>query len=184
MKTDYNWMQKKAKKILPLVVVAVLSISLGCTAVAVVAAEDFGCACHFDISKNFETSLHYTGAGMKGEYELGAAGEFDIDMDEYYVQRNCSSCHASTCGDCHGEYGAQFPHTAIEDPSTNMSTCDKCHYLKQTSIFKGELPGHTGSKKPIVGVEVDHPADVHYEEGLTCMDCHTAEEMHGTGVEY
>ncbi len=188
MKTIYDSMQKKAKKILPLVVVAVLSVSLGCT-VAVVA--DSSCACHSymggpDINANFETSLHHTGAGMKGEYERGAAGEFDINMTEYYEQWNCSSCHASTCGDCHGQYGTETTtegHVGV-DPSTDMSTCDKCHYLKQTSIFKGELPGHTGSKKPIVGDVIDHPMDVHYEEGLTCMDCHTAEEMHGTGVEY
>ncbi|MBE9594234.1 MAG: hypothetical protein IMF19_12250, partial [Proteobacteria bacterium] len=137
MKHVYDWERKKTKKILPLVIVAVLSVSLGCTAVAVVAAEDFGCACHMQESKNFETSLHHTGAGMKGEYERGAAGEFGIDMDEYYENWNCSKCHAAGCEDCHGEYGAQFPHTAIEDPSTNMSTCDKCHYKKQTSTFIG-----------------------------------------------
>nr|CBH37853.1 hypothetical secreted protein [uncultured archaeon] len=182
MKHVYDCMQKKAKKILPLVIIAVLSVSLGCTAVAVVAAEDFGCMCHMEESKNFETSLHHTGAGMKNEYVEGAAAEFGIDMDEYYEKWNCSKCHATGCEDCHGEYGAQFPHTAIEDPSTNMSTCDKCHFKKQTSIFIGETPAH--GKIPIKGDEVPHPADIHYQKGLTCTDCHTAEEMHGTGVEY
>ena len=182
MKAVYDWMQKKAKKVLPLVVVTVLSISLGCTAVAVVAAEDFGCACHFDISKYFETSLHHTGAGMKSEYAEEAAAEFGIDMGEYYEKWGCANCHASGCEDCHGTYGTQFPHTAIEDPSTNMTTCDKCHFKKQTSTFVGETPNH--NQIPIEGPEVPHPADIHYEKGLTCTDCHTADEMHGTGVEY
>ena len=145
------------------------------------AAEDFGGMCHMEESKNFETSLHHTGAGMKNEYVERAAAEFVIDMDEYYEKWNCSKCHATGCEDCHGEYGAQFPHVGV-DPSTNMSTCDKCHYKKRTSIFIGETPAH--GKIPIKGDEVPHPAGIHYQKGLTCTDCHTAEEMHGTGVEY
>ncbi|KAF5428699.1 hypothetical protein C5S39_10760 [Candidatus Methanophagaceae archaeon] len=77
-----------SKKILPLIIAAVLSVSL----VGIAAAEDFGCSCHSDISENFTTSLHYTGAGMKDEYARGAAGEFGIDMDEYYAQWTCSKC--------------------------------------------------------------------------------------------
>jgi hypothetical protein len=178
MKTIYDSIRKKAKNIFPLVVVAVLSLSLGCT---VVAAEDVNCAmCHNEEANNFETSLHYTGAGMKGEYERGAAGEFGIDMDEYYEQWNCSSCHASTCDKCHVGYG--FPPHVTVNLSTNMTPCDKCHFKKQTSIFVGDTQAH--NQIPIEGDEVPHPADVHYEKGLTCIDCHTVEELHGTGVEY
>ncbi|MCW3128640.1 MAG: cytochrome c3 family protein [Methanophagales archaeon] len=166
------------KKIFPVMIVAVLSISL---ANIPIVAEDFGgCErCHKDIADDFSTSLHYTGAGMKGEYERGAAGEFGIDMDEYYAKWNCSKCHATTCTKCH--IGFQFPHV-MEDLSKNMTTCDQCHFKKQTSIFIGETPAH--NKIPIEGPEVPHPADIHYQNGLTCTDCHTAEEMHGTGVEY
>ncbi|KAF5416641.1 MAG: hypothetical protein C5S38_02665 [Candidatus Methanophagaceae archaeon] len=72
MENVCNWVRKRtklngnrttamSKKILPLVIAAVLSVSL----VGIAAAEDFGCSCHSDISENFATSLHYTGAGMK-----------------------------------------------------------------------------------------------------------------------
>ncbi|KAF5433384.1 hypothetical protein C5S35_16445 [Candidatus Methanophagaceae archaeon] len=75
MENVCNWVRKRtklngnrttamSKKILPLVIAAVLSVSL----VGIAAAEDFGCSCHSDISENFATSLHYTGAGMKDEY--------------------------------------------------------------------------------------------------------------------
>ncbi len=165
------------KKILPVMIVAVLSILLA--NVSIVAQGFGGCVCHKDIADNFVTSLHYTGAGMKGEYEKYAAKHFGIDMDEYYAKWNCSKCHATTCEKCH--IGYQFPHV-MEDLSKNMTTCDQCHFKKQTSIFIGETPAH--GKVPIEGPEVPHPADIHYQKGLTCTECHTAEDMHGTGVEY
>ena len=164
-KLNKNRTTAMSKKILPLIIAAVLSVSL----VGIAAAEDFGCSCHSDISENFATSLHYTGAGMKDEYAKGAAGEFGIDMDEYYAQWTCSKCHATTCEKCHGE----DPHE--EDLSTNMTTCDQCHFKKQTATFIGDMPMHK-KKGP--------HADIHYEKGLTCIDCHNAEELHGDGNVY
>ena len=75
--------------------------------------------------------------GMKGECAKFAAKEFGIDMDEYYAKWNCSKCHATTCQKCHGE----DPHK--EDISKNISTCDQCHFKKQTATFVGDMPGHT-----------------------------------------
>jgi len=170
MKPIYDWRRKNTKKILSLMIAAMLSVSLGCI---VVAAEDFGCDCHSDESENFATSLHYTGAGMKGEYAKFAAEEFGIDMDEYYTQWNCSKCHATTCEKCHGDY--QLIHKDKGDLSKNMATCDQCHFKKQTATFVGDMPAH--SKKG--------PApDIHYTMGLTCMDCHNAAELHGDGTVY
>ena len=174
MENVCNWVRKRtklnensttaiSKKILPLVIAAVLSVSL----VGIAAAEDFGgCeGCHSDIADNFTTSLHYTGAGMKGEYVRGAAGEFGIDMDMFYAEGNCSNCHVTTCEKCHeGGHGAEI----------TIDTCDKCH-LKKQSTFVGDTPGHA-DKGP--------HADIHYEKGLICTDCHNAEELHGDGVEY
>ena len=154
-----------SKKILPLMIAAVLSVSL---AGVTIAAEDFGCACHSDISENFTTSLHYTGAGMMGEYERYAAGHFGIDMNEYYSKWNCSKCHASSCEKCH-----EGKHDAFKE--ITIDTCDKCHFKKQTATFIGDMPAHK-KKGP--------HADIHYEKGLTCMDCHNAEELHGDGTQY
>jgi len=73
---------RKAKPMLPLIVIAVLTVSL--VSIAIAAEEDFGgCEmCHSDVAENFSTTLHYTGAGRKGKYEKDAAKEFSIDMDE------------------------------------------------------------------------------------------------------
>ncbi|RJS72289.1 MAG: hypothetical protein CW694_03215 [Candidatus Syntrophoarchaeum sp. WYZ-LMO15] len=129
-----------------------------------------GCeGCHSDIAANFTNSLHYTGAGMKGENERFAAKELGIDMDEYYAKWNCSKCHATTCQRCHGEN----PHE--EDMSKNISTCDQCHFKKQTATFVGDMPGHK-KKGPA--------PDIHYTKGLICTDCHNAAEIHGDGNVY
>lgn len=124
--------------------------------------------CHADIITNFSSSLHYTGSGMKGEYEKGAAGEFGIEMHTFYEERGCSDCHASSCTSCHTGEGGHGGDITIE-------TCDQCHFKKQTSYFQGELPAHK---------DVAPNPDIHYEKGLECTDCHTAEEVHGDGVAY
>nr|MCR5853048.1 cytochrome c3 family protein [Methanophagales archaeon] len=159
---------KIAKKNLPVLIVAMLAISLA--SVAMTSAEEFkNCSCHSDIINNFKTSLHYTGAGMKGEYEKYAAKYFGINMDEYYAKWNCSKCHATTCEKCHGDE----PHEV--DMSKNITTCDKCHFKKQTATFMGDMPGHK---------EKGPSPDIHYTMGLTCSDCHKPEEVHGDGIEY
>ena len=75
--------------------------------------------------------------GTKGEYARFAAKGFGIDMDEYYAKWNCSKCHATTYQKCHGEDSHK------EDISKNISTCDQCHFKKQTATFVGDMPGHT-----------------------------------------
>ncbi len=171
---------RTAKPMLPLIVIAVLTVSL--VSIAIAAEEDFGgCEmCHSDIAEDFSTSLHYTGAGMMDEYAKFAAEDFGIDMDEYYAQWNCSNCHAATCEKCHVGYEAKMGH-GDQTQEITIATCDQCHYKKQTSIFVGEIPAH--GKIPIEGAEVAHPADIHYEKGLICTDCHNVEEMHGSGEE-
>ena len=155
-------MVRTAKPMLPLIVIAVLTVSL--VNVGLAAEEEFlGEEMCRGISENFTTTLHYTGAGMKGEYEKYAAKAFGVDMDEYYAKWNCSKCHVTSCEQCHtGE-------------KMTMATCDKCHKPKQTSLFIGDMTGHKG-KGP--------SADIHYEKGLDCMDCHKLVDMHGDGVEY
>jgi PGF-CTERM motif len=165
---------RTAKPMLPLIVIAVLTISL--VSIAIAAEEDFGgCEmCHSDVAENFSTTLHYTGAGMKGEYEKYAAKEFSIDMDEYYADWNCSKCHITTCEKCHVGYEAKMGH-GEETQEMTIDTCDQCHKPKQTSTFVGNMSGH---KEP------GPNADVHYEMGFTCTDCHDAAELHGDGTQY
>lgn len=175
---------KRIKNITILVMVAILSLSVTTSALAaeepVLISEDSqpdfeGCEmCHSDVAANFATSLHYNAYGMKGEYERGAAGYYGIDMDVFYEEGNCASCHATTCTKCHQGYIAQMGH-GEETVEITMDTCDPCHFKKQTSTFIGDMPAHSA--------EGPH-ADIHYEKGLTCMDCHSAEEIHGDGNTY
>lgn len=158
---------KIAKKILPLMIVAALSVSLVSIGVIVAAGEDeeefLGQEMCRSISENFSTSLHHNCTGMMSEYEKHAAKAFGIDMDEYYANWACSKCHATSCEKCHtGE-------------KMTIDTCDECHKQKQTATFMGDMPAHK---------EEGPSADIHYEKGLDCMDCHKLSDMHGDGVEY
>ena len=167
---------KQIKNVLILALVVTLSLSLAPTAcTAEDSTPDFeGCEmCHPDIAANYATSLHYNAYGMKGEYERGAAGHFGIDIDAFYGEA-CAKCHTHTCTKCHQGY-KPVPGHGDECEEITIDTCDPCHLTKQTSTFVGDMPKHK-SKGP--------HADIHYEKGLTCMDCHSAEEMHGDGNIY
>ena len=168
---------KPTKGVLILTMVAILSLSVATSALAAEDSQsDFeGCEnCHPDIAANFTTSLHYNAYGMKGEYERGAAGHFGIDMDVTYEKAKCADCHATTCTKCHQGYIATMGH-GEETVEITIDTCDACHYSKQTATFIGDMPGHK--------IEGPH-ADIHYEKGLVCTDCHSAEEVHGDGNTY
>jgi hypothetical protein len=149
------------------IIIAVLSVSLVSIAVA---AEDFGCACHQEVTENFTTSLHYTNEGMILEWQRGAGDFCGLDATEYFEKSNCFKCHTSTCTQCHKGY------PEVHGKTVGLETCDECHGAKRVaSHFGGELAGHTQ--------EGPH-ADIHSEKGLICTDCHTTEEIHGTGEPY
>ena len=157
---------RKTKYIFVLVTMMLLLSTMAiCTA-----EEDCG-RCHQDIVDDFTTSLHHTGAGMYDEYELGAAGHFDIDMDEYYEKWDCARCHAVTCTNCHP--GSNMYESHLYE--VTIDTCEPCHKKKQTSTYVGDMPMHK-SQGP--------NADVHYERGLLCHDCHAADVIHGDGTKY
>ena len=158
-----------------LVVVLVMSLFACNVCMADDRQSEFGgCEdCHPEVTSNFSTSLHYTGAGMMNEYAMGAAGHFEIDMDEYYKKWNCSKCHVTSCQQCHFGYTASSGWGHREQTEITIQTCDPCHKKKQTATYVGDMPGHK-KKAP--------HADIHYEKGLICIDCHTSEDLHGTGV--
>jgi len=152
-----------------MIIKIVINVLLILSILMISGAEIDKCAsCHPEIVANYITSLHYTGAGMPATYIEGAAGHFGIDMDEFYSDGNCANCHAESCYDCH----SLTPHN--DDTVSEIETCDKCHMKKQ-STFSGFMPKYS---------KEGPSADVHYNLGFKCVDCHSSSEIHGDGNTY
>lgn len=130
--------------------------------------------CHEDIATTYKLSLHYTNAGMRN----GVSGRFSEEEKKIYddkvFEQSCRSCHAS-CGDCHVKSpvisgvntGLMAGHDFVRKDESK--TCALCHGGRVYPEFTGEYGG-----KP----------DVHYRNGMTCLDCHSATQMHGDGTAY
>jgi hypothetical protein len=127
--------------------------------------------CHEEIAASAPNSLHYTLKPMFRAIDL-RAGNHDpaIDKAVHHAQKtHCGTCHSS-CGQCHvsrPEYvkgGFLAAHLFKKQPPMD-TTCASCH--------GGRVHGE------FTGANDDYDADVHYaDEDMTCMDCHTAAEMH------
>ncbi len=85
------------------------------------------------------------------------------------MSRNCGSCHGS-CGKCHVSRpsggGLLRGHSFIKTPLMR-ETCTACHGTR----VGAEYYGYNDGLKP----------DIHYEKKMTCTDCHTKSNLHGTG---
>ena len=114
-----------------------------------------------------KTSLHYTVEGMAYWYDK-AQGGLETVTGVPYNELTCKNCHISNCDVCHKvekDGKAYYSNEA----AVNQDMCLKCH-ARESSIMKIDQKNNT--------------PDVHFAAGMKCMDCHTAREMHGDGVEY
>jgi hypothetical protein len=130
--------------------------------------------CHDDITRTYKTSLHYTSAGQGH----GVAARFSKDEKAHFEKKvfdqSCRSCHAS-CGDCHVKapaiggisIGLIKGHKFVK--RDEGKTCAFCHGGRVYPEFTGEYGGS---------------ADVHYQKGMICLDCHKKAQLHGDGVQY
>ncbi len=150
------------RKIFLLVVCGILMLS------GVATAEETCRICHPDIAKNFSTSLHHTIAGIYAEFNKGAGKEFRMSLPA-----GCTKCHIDNCTTCHEGYGG-YP-GAHYNRAVNMSLCVECHHARAGVNYVGYLGGHK-KRGP--------SADIHYQLGLNCTDCHTPSEIHGNGELY
>lgn len=126
--------------------------------------------CHEAISKTYTLALHYTAAGMKN----GVAPRFNAAekklFDQKVFEQSCRSCHAS-CGDCHVQSpvvsginsGLLDGHRFVK--ADESKTCALCHGGRVWPEFTGDYTG---------------VPDVHYRKGMTCTDCHSGDQFHGT----
>ena len=146
------------------VLLLIMVISTG-IAISTASTQNFGSCgrCHPDVAEQYSTSLHYTWNGIEHEYAKGAGEDFGATLPD-----GCRKCHTplKDCEVCHSDH----PHNG----EINMDTCLHCHKKRPGPNYCGELAGH----KEAEGLT----PDVHYQAGMTCVDCHTADEIHSGGV--
>ena len=130
--------------------------------------------CHEEIASNYKKSLHYTTIGQRNRVIKRMSADEAKIFDEKVFEKSCRSCHAS-CGDCHVKspaiagvsLGLIDKHKFVR--KNEGKTCAFCHGGRVYPEYTGEYGGN---------------ADVHYQKGMMCMDCHTMDELHGDGKTY
>lgn len=125
-------------------------------------------ACHKDIVKNYQTSVHFnmTGVKMKLSGRLGTTHDKEVVVGQI-MEGDCLACHA-TCGTCHvgtapiANAGLQKNHKFEGDPD-NLQVCIPCHHLAGAGFFTEEK-------------------NLHVSVGMDCGSCHsTGQQFHGRG---
>ncbi|NQV01059.1 MAG: T9SS type A sorting domain-containing protein [Bacteroidia bacterium] len=122
----------------------------------------------------FENSLHKTREGKNTAYNAANGGMellTGIPMDSL----NCKKCHSST---------GLYPNGDTINPITYVPSCEDCHDFSQgtTVLEQTCLNCHSRQSSEIAFYPTE---DVHRNAGMTCMDCHPKEELHGDdGIYY
>ncbi|NQV14184.1 hypothetical protein HQ531_01905 [bacterium] len=146
-------------------------------------ADTYCGSCHPAKTESFSTSLHFTQAGYFERFSVRAGG-MDLRTDSNMLagfNQDCGKCHA-TCGQCHisrpysVDGGLNSAHTFRKTPDLN-NNCTACHGSRVGEEFKGS---HAGEEGWPTGIR----ADVHYNTGFRCDNCHSGHEMHGDGTQY
>ncbi|MEJ2716571.1 MAG: hypothetical protein P8182_05455 [Deltaproteobacteria bacterium] len=132
------------------------------------------------------------------------------NLGDDLLRRSCLRCHLYTqgstrwgerrgqgCSACHVAYpngsDAKSKHHAIVR-DTGITACLKCHNsnhvgadyvgLFEKDFQRGFISPFVEGRQPrrIYGAEHHRlAADVHFRAGMECMDCHSLDEVHGTG---
>jgi thiosulfate/3-mercaptopyruvate sulfurtransferase len=130
--------------------------------------------CHPDQVATDPTSLHSNLAGYTAVLEARSAPEKMPQLEEM-MGNHCDSCH-TTCGQCHVSRptnlggGLVAGHEFKEIPPMNL-TCTGCHGSRIDDEYKGKNEGVK--------------ADVHWmKAGMSCFECHSADELHGALGEF
>ncbi|MGC8603442.1 MAG: hypothetical protein ACP5VS_07130 [Desulfomonilaceae bacterium] len=126
------------------------------------------------------------------------------------LRRSCLRCHLYTkgssrageqrgkgCSACHTPYSNSdsnkpYAHTIVK--SLGITPCLKCHNANHTGcdyvgLFEKDFnrgfrsPIVDGAQPPTIYGSEQHflQSDIHYKAGMICSDCHTSDEIHGSG---
>ncbi len=118
--------------------------------------------------QTWPTSLHATRRGKTTFFSadnggFGAVSGLDI--------------HDIWCLNCHGGSRADGTPT---NSSTYHPDCSDCHLTPGDAVGEAIcLKCHDRRR-----IELNRFTDVHRDQGMTCMDCHTIREIHGDGTPY
>jgi hypothetical protein len=132
-------------------------------------------SCHKDIGNHFKKSLHYTTAGLRNGIHKRFSRQQAEQFDSKVFEQSCRSCHAS-CGDCHVKTPIAFGinlgllanHRFLKKKEDKTCASASCHGGR----IYAEYTGQAGEAR-----------DIHYEKGMTCLDCHKVRDLHGDGTE-
>lgn len=130
--------------------------------------------CHSEVTQRHESSIHWTLAGQDRWLKRRAGSEENFHDLKPVRHNDCNTCHAG-CSDCHITIpqavggGLISGHTFFGTPPME-DTCAVCHASRAGHEFMGQVSE---------GIS----ADVHFQAGMTCLDCHE-EPMHGDGNAY
>ena len=137
--------------------------------------ENNKCAdlCHQpELGHYYTDSVHATQVGYKTLFTERSGRTIDGHPEfEEGFEADCSACHAS-CGDCHISQpknvgGGLVDGHAINRTPDQTRNCTACHGSRVGDEYTGA--------NAYAGV------DAHFIPGrMACVDCHTAQEMHGT----
>ncbi|NWF51859.1 MAG: hypothetical protein HXY47_02125 [Nitrospirae bacterium] len=115
----------------------------------------------------FSSSLRYTGNGMAYWYSKTNGG-LEILTGIPYSNLDCKNCHVATCEACHRTVINGKP-VYSKTFARKQDTCLHCH-KREASVYQ-------------IDISLNQK-NVHSAKGFECMDCHTAREIHGDGIEY
>ena len=130
--------------------------------------------CHGEIAELHETSLHATLAGQDRWLRMRAGTDENWHDLETMRRNDCNTCHGG-CSDCHitipsAVGGGLLSGHEFQGTPPMEDTCGVCHASRAGNEFMGKINDSI-------------PADVHFQAGITCLDCHN-EPMHGDGTAY
>jgi hypothetical protein len=119
----------------------------------------------------FRKSLHYTAHGM-GYWYAKEQGGLETITGIPYEKLGCKNCHTDCCDRCH----------KVEKM---VSDCKRASYSTERARNQDVCLSCHGREKTMIRVNHKNKQDdVHLANGMQCMDCHSAREMHGDGTPY
>ncbi len=110
----------------------------------------------------YSSSLHYTARGLEYWYAKERGGlERITGVPASELGCLDAKCHVRSCDVCHRkDVGGKAAYSLRR--AREQEACRACHPVDAK----------------------DAALDVHMRRGMTCMDCHSAREIHGDGVAY